>query len=85
MSFDQTSFCKKNSNLLNNWKFYNTLMFLIMQESNTIMKLWFFCKIMENLITMHSQYSTKAEKNSYLRGLFLITFGKIQIYDWSYQ
>lgn len=61
MGFDQTSLCKKNSVLLNNCNFYN-MIFLILQESNTIMKLWISYKIMENLVTMHSQYSQKQKK-----------------------
>lgn len=62
MGFDQTSLCKKNSDLLNNWKFYNTLLFLIMQVSNTSMKLWVSYKIMENLVTVHNQYSQNQKK-----------------------
>lgn len=37
-------------------------MFLIMQESNTIMKLWVSCKVMENLVAVHNQYSQKQKE-----------------------
>lgn len=61
MGFDKTWLVKKNSDL-NDWKFYDTSVFLFLQASNNIIKLCISYRLRAKLVTVHNQYSYKQKK-----------------------